>query len=298
MLGPDENEYYQEKYDKMMAGPNKFKPGDIITDFKNNLRGVNIRPAKDWVRDVGGSITWRVNSVERNGDYKLQRLDTLTTEPLKEKDSPRYQPEVTKSKEMIDYWSQYKIWNADDVKAIYKVGLDAQKKEKEVDEEVDADIKAEIAELTPKVQEYVDNSIKEHGKYTIEETYNNFDSDLPVAAKKWSSRLGPGGMEFIWNMMDPEKLKLANDYTFVKKKLFGNDDKDFQNFNKATSVILHEKNNSIAKNASTQSVLGNPDLHGTIGEYFRRSTKGGKKTKKRGQKSKKRRRKSVSLRKK
>lgn len=35
MLGPDVNESYQKKYDKMMAGPNKFKPGDIITDFNH-----------------------------------------------------------------------------------------------------------------------------------------------------------------------------------------------------------------------------------------------------------------------
>ena len=273
MLGPDVNESYQKKYDDMMAGPNKFKPGDIITDFKDDLRSGIIRPAKDWVRNVGYSVTWRVNSVEPNGDYKLQRLDTLTTHPLTVKGTPIYQKEVTMSKESVDYWTQYKLWDKDYVKATYKVGLDAMSREKEVNKGVKEYVENEIAELTPKVQRYFNNSKKKYGHHTIDETYKKFDRDLPVAGK-WDK------IELIWNMIDAEKIKEASDYLSVKKTLFGEHDKDFQNFKKATSVILHEKNKSIPKNASTRRVLGNADLHRTIDEYFKRSEKGGKKTKK------------------
>jgi hypothetical protein len=281
MLGPDVNEAYQQKYDKMMAGPNKFKPGDIITDFKNNLRTVIIRPAKDWVRDVGGSMTWRVNSVEPNGDYKLQRLYTLTTEPIKIKGTPIYQPEKTTSKEMIDYWSSYKIWDADDVKAIYNVGLTQMKKEKELDAEVDAYIKNEIAELTPKVQRYVNNSKKKYGQYTIDETFRKFERDLPAA-----NRLDK--MEFLWNMIDENKLKEASDYNYVKEQLFRKDDNDYENFKTATSHILQDGQK---ENASARSVLGNEDLLRTIDQYFRKSKRGGekKKTSKKAETSKKKR---------
>jgi len=274
MLGPDVNEFYQKKYDDMMAGPNKFKHGDIITDFKDNLRS----PAKDWVRNVGYSKTWRVNSVEPNGDYKLQRLDTLTAHPLTVKGTPLYQKEVTMSKEEIDYWTQYKLWDKDYVKATYKLGLDAMNREKEEDEEVKA-------LLTKKVNEYVDS--KKHGEYTIEKTYKEFEHDLPVARKL-------DKIELIWNMIDAEKLKEASDYSSVKKTLFGEHDKDFKNFKKANSVILHDKNKSILKNASTRRVLGITDLNRTIEEYFKRSEKGGSSTQahSRGETSNKRRRKT------
>lgn len=265
MLGPDVNEAYQQKYDKMMASPNKFKPGDIITDFKNNLRSVIIRPAKDWVRDVGGSMTWRVNSVEPNGDYKLQRLYTLTAEPLKVEGTPRYQPEKTTSKEMIDYWSSYKIWDADDVKAIYNMGIAQMNKEKEVDAEVDAYIKNEIAELTPKVQRYINNSKKKHGQYTIDETFRKFERDLPAADRLAS-------MEYLWNMIDENTLKEARDYNNVKERLFRKDDNDYKNFKTATSHILQDGQKV---NASARSVLGNEDLLRTIDQYFRKSKRGG-----------------------
>ena len=294
MLGPDVNETYQKKYDAMMAGPNKFKQGDIITDFKDNLRSATIIPAKEWVRGVGGSITWRVNSVEPNGDYKLQRLDTLTTEPLKEKGSPRYLKEVTRNKEAIDYWSQYKIWDADYVKAIYQVGLDAMDREKKVHEENKLYIDTEIDELIPEINNYIKKKLKKKFEkklegYTIEEIYEKFHYKMPIAANKWSSSIGPGMMEFIWNMIDVDNLKQAQDYDFVKNELFGKDDNDYENFKIGTDV---SKTVLTPKNVSAIGVLGNEDLHRTIEEYFRRSTKGGKKTKKGGQQSKKRRQKS------
>lgn len=202
-----------------------------------------------------------MKSVEQNGDYKLQRLDTLTTHPLTVKGTPLYQKEVTWSKEEIDYWTQYKLWDKNYVKATYKVGLDAMNREKEKDE--DEEVKAL---LTQKVNEYVDS--KKHGEYTIEKTYNEFNRDLPVAGKL-------DKIELIWDMIYAEKLKEASDYSSVKKTLFGEHHKDFKNFKKATSVILHNKNKSISKNASTRRVLGNTDLNRTIEEYFKRSEKGG-----------------------
>ncbi len=265
MLGPEENRINQERYDKMMDGPNKFKPGNIITNFIDNPHYIN-RPVKDWMRNLGNKYsTWKVLSIEPNGDYKLQGLDTLNKEPLKEKDSPLFRKKII-SKEVIDFWDNYKLWEADDVKAIYNRGMEALEIETKKDNEIHQHNAAVVAELAPEIQKYFiqNKSIKQ----TADEFYDNNIT-----------------MEDVWNVLDENDLILATDYLGVKKKLFGEDDKNFKNFKTATVYILKDNQR---KKAATKSVLGNEDLNRKIGEYFKTSKKGGKKSKKREKKSKNR----------
>ena len=261
MQGPDETEYYKQLYDKTMSGANIFQPGDIITNFKDNPY-YNNRPIKEWMRNLGNNYsTWKVLSIEPNGDYKLQSLDTLTKEPLKEKDSPLFRKK-TISKEVVDFWDNYKLWEADDVKAIYNRGMEALEKETKKDNEIHAHNAAVVAELAPEIQKYFiqNKSIKE----TADEFYDNNIT-----------------MEDVWDVLDDNDLILATDYLDVKKKLFGEDDKNFKNFKTATVYILKDNQR---KKAAAKSVLGNEDLNRTIGEYFKTSKKGGKKSKKKREK--------------
>jgi chemotaxis response regulator CheB len=96
-----------------------------------------------------------------------------------------------------------------------------------------------------------------------------FERDLPAA-----NRLDK--MEYLWNMIDENKLKEASDYNYVKEQLFRKDDNDYENFKTATSHILQDGQK---ENASARSVLGNEDLLRTIDQYFRKSKRGGEKEK-------------------
>jgi hypothetical protein len=89
----------------------------------------------------------------------------------------------------------------------------------------------------------------------------------------------------VWDVLDENELKMAVDYLDVKEELFGEDDEHFENFETVTQDVLKDNKNSTA---SARSVLGNPDLNREISEYFRKSTKGGKKSTKKVTKGAKR----------
>ena len=101
----------------VLTKDNKFKPGDIITNFKEPTW--YFRPVEEWKLNINtNSATWKVISIDdKNGDYKLQRLDTLTAKRLLEGDGPIYQPEQIMSKNLIDN-GDYRLWAKDDVNAI------------------------------------------------------------------------------------------------------------------------------------------------------------------------------------
>ena len=73
---------------------NKFKPEDIITNLKTPTW--YFRPVQEWIDNINmNSATWKVISVDdKNGDYTLQRLDTLTKSPLLADDGPIYQKQM------------------------------------------------------------------------------------------------------------------------------------------------------------------------------------------------------------
>ena len=85
----------------------------------------------------------------------------------------------------------------------------------------------------------------------------------------------------VWDVLDENELKMAVDYLDVKEELFGEDDEHFKNFETVTQDVLKDNKKSTA---AARSVLGNPDLNGEISEYFRKSTKGGKKSTKKSTK--------------
>jgi hypothetical protein len=250
----------------LLTKDNKFKIGDIITNFKKPTW--YFRPAKEWINNINiVSATWQVISIETNGNYKLKRLDTLTLTPLLEDGGPIYQT-ATMNKGMIDD-GDYRLWDKNDVRAVYNSVLDKVNLEKRVKDTRLEAYNKEMATNAPFIKEYFkkNNSIKA--------TADNFRLDN----------------EEVWDVLDENELKGAKDYDLVKEELFAEDDENFENFETVTQDV--SKYNQ--KNALNKDVLGNPDLAMTIGEYFRtskkrgtKSTKGGKKSKKRGTKSKKR----------
>ena len=257
----------------------RFEPGNIITKFKEPTW--HFRPAKKWIHNINiVSATWKVISIEPNGDYKLQRLDTLDLTPLTEKNSPEHQ-KARMSKEAIDDDDAYKLWDKNDVTAVYNSVFDKVNLDKRVKDSRLEAYNKEMATNAPFIKEYFKNN------KSIEATANKFRLDN----------------EEVWDVLDEDELKGAKDYDSVKEELFGEDDENFENFETVTQDVL--KYNQ--KNALNKEVLGNPDLTMTIGEYFRTSkkigtkstkgdtkeeTKGGTKSKKRGKKSKKRGKKS------
>lgn len=101
----------------LLTKDNKFKPGDIITQFKTPTW--YFRPAKKVDRQYKYEFrNLESNKCSTNGDYTLQRLDTLDLTPLLEKDSPIYQ-KAQMNKEMIDN-GDYRLWVKDDVDTIKK----------------------------------------------------------------------------------------------------------------------------------------------------------------------------------
>jgi hypothetical protein len=111
----------------LLTKDNKFKVGNIITNFKKPT--TYFRPAKEWIDKIDtNSATWEVLSIERNGDYKLQRLETLTKSPLLEDGGPIYKKEKTMSKDLIDNYD-YRLWDKNDVTAVYNSVIDDVKKE-------------------------------------------------------------------------------------------------------------------------------------------------------------------------
>jgi hypothetical protein len=255
----------------LLTKDNKFKVGDIITIFKEPTW--YFRPAKEWINNINMvSATWKVISVDdKNGDYKLQRLDTLTLTPLLEDGGPIYQT-ATMNKGMIDD-GDYRLWDKNDVRAVYNSVLDKVNLEKRLKDTRLEAYNKEMATNAPFIKEYFKKN------NSIEATADNFRLDN----------------EEVWDVLDENELKGAKDYDSVKEELFGEDDENFENFETVTQDVL--KYNQ--KNALNKEVLGNPDLAMTIGEYFRtskkrgtKSRKGGKKSKKRGTKSTKRGKKS------
>ena len=236
---------------------NKFKPGDIITNFKDDI--YKFRPPKERIMNLNTiSATWKVISVEPNGDYKLQRLHTLTKSPLLEKGSPIYQKDKTMIKRMIDS-EDYKLWDKDYVNAVYGRALDEVKLYKDVRDKRLKEYNEEMVKLAPSIKEY----FKQNNSITKTADKYHLDNDE------------------VWDVLDENELKMAVDYLDVKEELFGEDDEHFENFETITQDVLKDNKKSTA---AARSVLGNPDLNGEISEYFRKSTKGGKKSTKKSTK--------------
>jgi hypothetical protein len=242
----------------MASSESKFKPGDIITNIQDKTRYDTV-PTLMFLRH---SNTWKVSSLEPNGDYNLIALDTLTATPLIDKHTKEEKTGFVKKVVMESPYFSYRIWDAGDVKAIYKRIMEELKKEKDKEKWMKAHNVEVVAELTPKIKTYFKN------KNSIEETVKRFNLEL----------------EDVWNVIDEKDLELAKDYSNVKKKLFGKDDEDFNTFEATTEDIVKDNQ---TKNASAKSVLDNQDLNREISEYFRKSKKGGRTSKKGGRKSKK-----------
>jgi hypothetical protein len=163
---------------------------------------------------------------------------------------------------MIDS-EDYKLWDKDYVNAVYGRALDDVKLYKDVRDRRLKEYNEEMVKLAPSIKEYFkkNNSIK-----AIANEYG-LDNDE------------------VWDVLDENELKMAVDYLDVKEELFGEDDEHFENFETVTQDVLKDNKNSTA---SARSVLGNPDLNREISEYFRKSTKGGKKSTKKVTKGAKR----------
>ena len=179
-----------------MPGPkktifsNKFKPkpGDIITNLKTPTW--YFRPVQEWIANINmNSATWKVISVAPNGDYTLQRLDTLTTKRLTDKDTPIYQKEQIMRKNLIDN-GDYRLWAKDDVNTIYNLALDKAEKEKEAD----------------------DRAFKNYNDGMI----NYFEECNSIAETADQYNLTK---EEILDALGDDKLKGATDYKSVKDEL-------------------------------------------------------------------------------
>jgi hypothetical protein len=163
----------------------RFAPGDIITNFKEPTW--YFRPAKEWINNINMvSATWKVLSIERNGDYKLQRLDTLTLTPLLEDGGPIYQKEKTMNKGMIDD-GDYRLWDKNYVTAVYNSVLDDVKKE---NDNQDRQFKKYKDEMTDYFEKY-GNSIEKTAKYyniTQDEVWDVINNHTSKLAKKAGGR--------------------------------------------------------------------------------------------------------------
>lgn len=191
MLGPEENARYRQLYEDMMSSPNKFQPGDIITTYKD-------RPSYSTL-SAEAHPTWKVISVKENGDYILQRLDTLTTTPL----TPIYE---TLMKEDVDYLNKYIPWDARDVKDLHTRAIKAIEKEKEDAKRRQTE---RAKEFETKWAPQIKDSFKKHK--SIQKTVEELGVDN----------------EDVWNTIDKNELKLASDYSDVERELFG--DNEYKN---------------------------------------------------------------------
>ena len=241
----------------MASSESKFKPGDIITNIQDKTRYDTV-PTLIFLRQ---SNTWKVSSIEPNGDYNLIALDTLTATPLIDKHTKEEKTGFVKKVVMESPYFSYRIWDAGDVKAIYNRTMEELKKEKDNEKLIKAHNVKAVEELTPKIKTYFKK------QKSIADTVKKFKSDNLE-------------LEDIWNVIDEKELKLAKDYSIVKKELF----RDYKTFEATTEDIVKDNQ---TKNASAKSVLGNQDLNREISEYFRTSKKGGRTSKKGGRKSEK-----------
>jgi hypothetical protein len=262
----------------MASSENKFKPGDIITNIKDKTR-YDAVPTLIFLRQ---HKTWKVSSIEPNGDYNLIAYDTLTATPLINRRTKEEKTGFIKKVVMESPYFPYRIWDADNVKAIYKRIMEELKKEKDKEKWMKAHNASVVAELTPKIKKYFKK------KRSIEETVKKFNLEL----------------EDVWNVIDEKDLELAEDYSNVQEKLFQDANtleaitedikKDILKDNKKEKASAKTKDIKI-KNALAKSVLGNSDLNKEISKYFRTSKKGGRISKKGGRTSKKGGRTSVEL---
>lgn len=173
----------------VLTKDNKFKPGDIITNFKEPTW--YFRPVEEWKLNINtNSATWKVISIDdKNGDYKLQRLDTLTAKRLLEGDGPIYQPEQIMSKNLIDN-GDYRLWAKDDVNAINN-------------------------SVVAKVEEEKKNHNMAFEKYKngMTDDFNQSKSIAETATKYNIDK------EEVWDIIDKDKLEDATDYDSVKEEV-------------------------------------------------------------------------------
>ena len=134
----------------MASSENKFKPGDIITNIKDKTR-YDAVPTLIFLRQ---HKTWKVSSIEPNGDYNLIEYDTLTATPLINRRTKEEKTGFIKKVVMESPYFPYRIWDADNVKAIYKRIMEELKKEKDKEKWMKAHNASVVAELTPKIKKY------------------------------------------------------------------------------------------------------------------------------------------------
>jgi len=257
----------------MASSENKFKPGDIITNIKDKTR-YDAVPTLIFLRQ---HKTWKVSSIEPNGDYNLIEYDTLTATPLINRRTKEEKTDFIKKVVMESPYFPYRIWDAGDVKAIYKRIMAELQREKDTEKRIQVHNASVVAELTPKINKYFKN------KKSIEDTVKKFKNNNLE-------------LEDVWNVIDEEDLKLAKDYSHVQEKLFqdANILEDITEDIKKDILKDNQKEKASAKtedikikNALAKSVLGNSDLNREISKYFRTSKKGGRISKKGGRTSKK-----------
>jgi hypothetical protein len=190
MLGPRENRINEPKSKKKQSSGNQFKPEDIITNFKEPTW--YFRPVQEWIDNINtNSATWKVISVAPNGDYTLQRLDTLTTKRILEDDGPIYQKEQIMRKTLIDN-GDYRLWAKVDVNTIYNSILDKAEKEKEANDRLYKDYNDGMI-----------NYFETRGNKSIAETADQYNLTN----------------EEILDALGDDKLKGATDYKSVKDEL-------------------------------------------------------------------------------
>jgi hypothetical protein len=169
----------------LLTKDNKFKVGNIITNFKEPTK--YFRPVNEWIDEIDKNFaTWKVIGInDKNGDYKLQKLDTLTQTPLLKDGGPIYQT-ATMSKGLIDNHN-YRLWDKTDVDAIYD---SARAKAKDEDEAHNRQFQQYKTDMAAYFEEH-GNSIEKTAKYyniendEVLDVINNHTSKL---AKKAGGR--------------------------------------------------------------------------------------------------------------
>jgi hypothetical protein len=184
MSGPEKTIFRKNK-------ENKFKPDDIITNLK--YPNWHFGPVQEWIANINmNSATWKVISIEPNGDYRLQRLDAITTKRILEDDGPIYQKERIMRKNLIDN-GDYRLWAKDDVNTIYNLALAKAKEEDEAN----------------------DMAFKNYNKEMID--YFKQCNSIAKTADQYNLTKAE-----ILDALGDDTLKDATDYDSVKKELLTN----------------------------------------------------------------------------
>jgi len=188
----------------------KFKPGDIITNFRDKSKE-DSQSTIEWIENE--IRTWKVIEVKDNC-YDVQKLDNLTTEPILDSNGKKI--EFFIEKKVIN--RDYKLWDFDFVNAVYERLIVAIEKEKIEDEE-----RAKATDET--IKKYFDDGYEEfHNKGTKKRSINK-------TAEYFKREL-----KYVWDLIEKISeiessendnnygVEDANDYSDVREELFGPED--------------------------------------------------------------------------